>query len=171
MAILLEGYSLVFLIEAVNQKYPGGTHGLIYDWNNGSWCSDGTIGRLSYYRKEDVFCCYVALTDSGLEIGTTYAKDVALVLHGGHPWAPCLWAVVETTPVGFVYCRHVSDKSERVVLPKYFRYEWSFAHYAAQDEAILARDVAPVARSARGATYRDDRLGRTFRGPGFLARH
>lgn len=171
MAILLEGYSLVFRIEAVDQKCPGGIHGLIYDWNNGSWCSDGTIGRLSYYTKDDAFCCYVAVADRGLDIGTTYAEDVALVLHGGHLWAPCLWVEVETTPAGFVYCSHVSDKSERVVLPKYFRHEWSLAHYAAQDEAVLARDVAPVGGSAGGATYRDERLDRTFRGPGFLSRH
>lgn len=171
MAILLEGYSLVFQIEAVEQKYPGGTQGLVYDWNNGSWCSDGSIGRLSYYGKDDAFCCYVTLADRGLDIGTTHAKDVALVLQGGHPWAPCLWAGVETTPSGFVYCTHLSDKSERVVFPKYFRREWSLAHYAAQEEEVLARDVAPVARTAGVAMYRDDRLDRTFRGPGFLSRH
>ena len=72
MAILLEGYSLVFQIEAVEQKYPGGTHGLVYDWNNGSWCSDGSIGRLSYYGKDDAFCCYVTLADRGLDIGTFF---------------------------------------------------------------------------------------------------
>ncbi|MCL4745766.1 MAG: hypothetical protein KJZ83_10145 [Burkholderiaceae bacterium] len=171
MGILLEGYSLVFQIEALDQKYPGGTNGLVYDWNNGSWCSDGTIGRLSYYRKDDAFCCFVAQADRGLRIEATHAADVAIFLHGGHPWAPCLWAEVETTPAGLVYCSHVSDKSERIVLPKYFRHEWSLASYATQDEAVVARNVVPLIRSARGATYRDERLDRTFRGPGFLARH
>lgn len=171
MGILLEGYSLVFQIETLEEKYPGGTNGLVYDWNNGSWCSDGRIGRLSYYGKDDALCCYVALADCGLEIGTTHAEDVALFLHGGHPLAPCFWAEAETTPAGFVYCRHFTDESERVVLPKYFRHEWSLAHYAAQDEAVLARDVAPLVRSSAGATYRDARLDKTFRGPGFLSRH
>ena len=171
MAILLEGYSLVFRIETVKQKYPGGTHGLVYDWNNGSWCSDGLIGRLSYYGKDDAFCCYSALADKGLAIGTTYAKDVALFLHGGRPWAPCLWAEVEMSPSGFVYCMHLSDKSEKIVYPRYFRHGLSLAHYAAQDEAVLARDVTPIVRSAGIATYRDERLDRTFRGPGFLSRH
>jgi hypothetical protein len=155
MAILLEGYNVVFQIEAVDQKYPGGLHGLICDWNNGSWCSDGSIGRFSYYGKDDAFCCFIALAEMGLEIGTAYTMDVALILQGGHPWAPCLWADVKTTPAGFVYCRHISDKSERIVPPKYFRHEWSLAHYATQDEAVLARDVAPVARTAGYAIYRD----------------
>ncbi len=147
-------------------------HGLVYDWNNGSWCSDGSIGRISYYGKDDAFCCYVALGDCGLglDIGTTHAEDVALFLHGGRPWVPCLWAEAETTPVGFVYCSHVSDDSERVIPAKYFRREWSLAHYAAQDEAVLTRDITPVVRSAVGATYRDTRLDRAFRGPGFLSR-
>ncbi|PKO33648.1 MAG: hypothetical protein CVU34_11885 [Betaproteobacteria bacterium HGW-Betaproteobacteria-7] len=171
MAILLEGYSLVFRIDAIEQKYPGGTHGLVYDWNNGSWCSDGSLGRISYYAKDDAFCCLLALADRGLNIASTHAEDVALILHGGHPWAPCLWAEVETTPSGFVYCAHISDKPERIFFPGYFRRDWSLAHYAIQDEAVLARDVAPVIRSARGATYRDARLDKTFRGPGFLSRH
>jgi len=171
MGLLLEGYSLVFQIEAIEQKYPGGTHGLVYDWNNGSWCSDGSIGRLSYFAKDDAFCSYAALADRGLDIGTTHAEDVALFLHGGHAWMPCLWAEAETTPAGFVYCSHLSDESERVVLPRYFRHEWSLAHYAVKDEAVLARDVAPVFRSAVSAIYRDARLDRTFHGPGFLSRH
>lgn len=171
MPILLEGYSLVFQIESVEQKYPGGTQGLVYDWNNGSWCSDGRIGRLAYYEKNDAFCRYLAIAGSGLDIGTTHAKDVALILHGGHPLVPCLWAEVETTPNSFVYCTHILDESERIALPKYFRRDWSLAHYAAQDEAVLTRDVAPLARSSGLATYRDDRLHRTFSGPGFLSRH
>lgn len=171
MGILLEGYSLVFQMEAVDHRYPGGMHGLVYDWNNGSWCSDGRIGRLSYYGKNDAFCCYVAMADSGLDVGTTHAEDVALILHGGHPLVPCLWADVETTPSGFIYCTHLSDETEKIVLPKYFRHEWSLAHYAAVNEAILARDVTPIVRSAGVATYRDSRLDKTFSGPGFLSRH
>ena len=171
MAVLLEGYSLVFHIEAIERKYPGGVHRLVYDWNNGSWCSDGRIGRLSYYGKDDAFCCYAALADSGLHIGTTHAEDVALVLHGGNLWKPCLWAEVETTPVGFVYCIHLSDKTDKIVFPGYLSREWSLAHYATQDEDVLARDVTPVVRSAGVAMYRDARLERTFRGPGFLSRH
>lgn len=171
MPILLEGYSLVFQIDAVERKYPGGTHGLAYDWNNGSWCSDGSIGRLSYYGKDDAFCCYVALADWGLHIGTTHAEDVALVLHGGHPWAPFLWAEVQTTPAGFVYCTHHDDKTEKIVFPRYLSREWSLAHYATEDEDVIARDVTPVVRSAGVATYHDARLDRTFRGQGFLTRH
>lgn len=171
MGILLEGYSLVFQIEALERKYPGGMCGLVYDWNNGSWCSDGTIGRISYYDKDDAFCCFVALADRGLEIGTTYAKDVSLFLHGGYPRTPCLWAKTESTRAGFLYCSHICDKSERIFLPKYFRHEWSLAHYAAQDEVVLDRNVTPLVKSATGATYRDARLDRTFQGPGFLSRH
>lgn len=171
MAILLEGYSLVFHIEAIELSYPGGTAGLVYDWNNGSWCSDGRIGRLSYYGKDDAFCCYIALADSGLDIRSTHAEDVAVILHGGHPWAPCLWADVETTPSGLVYCTHISEKPEKIVFPGYFRHDWSLAHYATQDEAVLARDITTIARSTGGATYHDARLDRTFKGPGFLSRH
>lgn len=171
MAILLEGYSLVFQIEAIERKYPGGARRFVYDWNNGSWCSDGKIGRLSYYEKGDAFCCYVALADSRLRIGTTHAEDVALVLHGGNLWKPCLWADVETTPAGFVYCTHLSDKTEKIVFPRYLSREWSLAHYATQEEDVLARDVTPVVRSAGVATYHDARLDRTFRGPGFLSKH
>lgn len=171
MALLLEGYSLVFQIEAVERKYPGGLPGLVYDWDNGSYCADGRIGRLSYYGKEDAFCCDGALADGGLDIESTHAEDVALVMHGGHPWVPCLWMEVDMTPAGFVYCTHVSDLSERVAFPKYFRREWSLAHYASQDEARVVRDVSPVVRSSNVTMYHDARLERMFQGPGFLSRH
>jgi hypothetical protein len=85
--------------------------------------------------------------------------------------APCLWAEVETTPSGFVYCTHVSEKPERIVYPGYFRRDWSLADYAAQDEAVLASDIITNVQSTAGATYRDARLNKTFRGPGFLSRH
>ena len=137
MAILLEGYSLVFRIEAVDQKYPGDVHRLVYDWNNGSWCSDGSLGRLSYYSKDDAFCCFLALADRGLDIESTHAEDVAFIQHGGQPWAPCLWAEVETSPSGFVYCSHISDKPEKIVFPRYFRHDWSLAHYATEDEDVI----------------------------------
>ena len=171
MAILLEGYSLVFQIETIECKYPGGTLGLIYDWNNGSWCSDGTLGRLSYYTKDDAFCCLLGLADRGLEIDITHAEDIAFVLHGGHPWMPCLWMDIEVTPSGFIYCSHITENVEKVVFPKYFRRELSLAHYASKDETVLTRDVSPIARSTTSATYLNSRLNKTFQGPGFLARH
>lgn len=73
--------------------------------------------RLSYYGKDDAYCCYVALAYSRLHIGTTHAEDVALVLHGGHLLAPCLWAEVQTTPSGFMYCPHLDDKTGKIVFP------------------------------------------------------
>lgn len=173
MAILLEGYSLVFEIEKIEQKYPGGLRGLVYEWNNGSWCSDGYIGRFSYYTKDDAICCLLALSDRGLELEVTHAEDVALVLHGGHPWVPCLWLDIDMTPSGFMFCKHIEDPAEggKIASPKYFSQDLSLAHYASKDECVLETDVQLVSRSGTAATFRDTKLDRVFQGPGFLPRH
>lgn len=50
MTILLEGKSLVFANEVLDNQYPGGTLGFRSTWDNGSFCTDGTISRISFSR-------------------------------------------------------------------------------------------------------------------------
>jgi hypothetical protein len=97
MTILLEGMSLIFENRVLNERYPGGDKGFRLTWDNGSFCTDGTISRLSFFESNDGFCTLLSLPSFGLNVSSTVATDEAVFMHGGRPWAPCLW--LETSPI------------------------------------------------------------------------
>lgn len=171
MTILLEGCSLVFELATLETKYRGGVLGFIWDWDNGSWCTDEVLGRVAYYSENDALFCAMALEDVGLKVGERYAEDVAIFLHGGRPLRPSLWAEVKIVNDRFSTCDHTNGRSGNIKLPRYFSKELSLAHYAALDFESLKKLVVPVGRKGNVTLYKDLRSDKTFLGPGQLSKH
>jgi hypothetical protein len=48
--------SLVFENRVLDERYPGRIHEFPQTWDNGLFCSDGTISQLSFFQSDDGFC-------------------------------------------------------------------------------------------------------------------
>ena len=171
MTILLEGCSLVFDLKALETKYPGGVVAFLWGWDNGSWCSDQFVGRLSYYSHSEAVFCASSLGDQGIHVGKKYAEDIAIVMQGQRPLLPCLWAEVQIVGDRFCTCTHMDGAVENIKLPRYFRRDLSLAHYATLDSASLKKSVIPIGRRGKSTFYKDMQSDRAFPGPGQLSRH
>jgi hypothetical protein len=171
MALLLEGVSLVFENEVLEEKYPGGVRGLRNDWDNGSFCTDGTISRIAYFESDDACCAFIAMPDYGLAVAANYAADVAMFVHGGAAWAPCLWLETETTPASFQICWHSAEEQGDVAVPRYFRQGATLARYRDLTEASLKSRVTRAGQHNGVALFHDHQSDRLIYGPRPLARH
>ena len=69
--------SLVFENRVLDERYAGGTREFRRTWDNGSFCTDGTISRLSFFESDDGFCTLMSLPSFGLEVSSIFATDVA----------------------------------------------------------------------------------------------
>lgn len=172
MAVLLEGVSLVFENEVLERKYPGGVLGFRANWSNGSFCSDGTVSRIAYFETDDAFCTLMAMPDYGLDVSTEFAADVAVFIHGGAAWTPCLWLETSHAPESFQVCWHVTEEQgERFAVPKYFRRDSCLARYRSLDELAIRKRLKLVGEENGEALYRDQKLGTLLCGPNPLSRH
>lgn len=172
MTILLEGMSLVFENHVLKERYPGGIKGFRLAWDNGSFCTDGTISQLSFFESDDGFCTLMSLPSFGLEVSSTIATDVAVFMHGCRPWTPCLW--LEASEVGDEHscCWHFTEKrEERMSVPPYFRPSVGLSTRAHLDEHEMRKIVKRDGIVKSVSLFRDVSTGKVFGGPGPLTRH
>jgi hypothetical protein len=172
MTVLLEGMSLVFENHVLNERYPGGTKGFRLAWDNGSFCTDGTISQLSFFESEDGFCTLMSLPAFGLDVSAAAATDVAVFMHGCRPWAPCLW--LETSEVGDEHscCWHFTEKREdRMSVPPYFRPAVGLSARWQLDEIEMRKSVRRDGAFKGVALFRDLGTNKVFGGPSPLIRH
>ena len=171
MALLLEGMTLVFKNEALEANHPFGLKGFISDWDNGSFCTDGTISKISYFEVDDGFCVLTAMKDLGLNLSASYAEDVAVFLHGGQPWTPCLWLETEQHPNGYMTCWHVFNDEGRISVPAYFKRGKTLA--GLQDlsmDDVYAR-ILRIGIKDGIAMLKDETSGQILYGPKQICRH
>ena len=172
MALLLEGVSLVFENKVLARKYPGGVLGFRADWSNGSFCSDGTVSRIAYFESDDAFCALMAMPDYGLDVSTEFAADVAVFIHGGAAWAPCLWLETNHSTENFQICWHANEEQgERFAVPKYFLLDSCLARYRNLDQRAIRKRLELVGEENGAALYREQKLGTLLCGPSPLSRH
>lgn len=172
MTILLEGMSLVFENRVLQERYPGGVHGFRSAWDNGSFCTDETICRLSFFESDDGFCTLLSLPSFGLAVSSTFAADVAVFLHGRRPWAPCLW--LETSPIGDDQscCWHFEEERKgRMSVPSYFDPEFGLSSFGHLDEVEMRRSITRDGVANGTALFRDLETNKRFAGPSPLTRH
>lgn len=172
MTILLEGMSLVFENHVLNERYPGGIKGFRLIWDNGSFCTDGTISRLSFFESDDGVCTLMSLPSFGLEVSSTVATDVAVFMHGCRPWAPCLW--LEASGVGDDHpcCWHFAEKREdRMNVPPYFQPAVGLSAHGHLDENEMRKTIRRDGIVKGVSLFRDLGTDKVFGGPGQLTRH
>lgn len=172
MAVLLEGVSLVFENHVLERKYPGGVLGLRSNWSNGSFCTDGTISRIAYFKTDDAFCALMTMPDYGLDVSTEFATDVAVFVHGGTAWTPCLWLETIQTSENFKVCWHFTeDRGQKFSVPDYFQLDSCLARYGNLDELAFHKRLELVGEENGTTLYRDQLLGTVMSGPSPLSRH
>ena len=172
MTVLLEGMSLVFKNSVLDERIAGGTKGFRLAWDNGSFCTDGTISRLSFFESDDGFCTLMAMPALGLDVCTEFATDVGVFLHGCRLWVPCLWLETSAESQEKWCCWHVSEKKEsRMAVSSYFRPENTLAHYSNLDEDEIGKRVKRDGEENGVSLFRDQLTERVFGGPSPLRRH
>lgn len=171
MAILLEGVSLVFENKTLEKKYPGGVLGFRAAWDNGSFCTDGTISRIAYFETNDAMCALMTMPDYGLEISTRFALDVAVFMHGGALWIPCLWLDAHQEPNSIRLCWHSSEAAGKIAVPEYFHKESNLAQYCRLDEVAISERLGQIGRDKDLGLYRDLKSRVVVFGPSPLYRH
>jgi hypothetical protein len=172
MTVLLEGMSLVFENRSLADRYPGGIAGFRLMWDNGSFCTDGTISRISFFESSDAFCTLMSLPDYGIEVSQSFATDVGVFLHGGRPWKPCLWLEVSLEGRGAHCCWHTNEaKDERAAVPSYFRPGHPLVVYGNLDEESVMSRIVRVGDGNGRALFCDQSTNRIFAGPRQLQRH
>lgn len=172
MTVLLEGVSLVFENDILDAQCPGGLLGFRAAWDNGSFCTDGTISRIAFFETDDGFCTLMAMPDYGLEVSTRFAADVAVFLHGGVPWVPCLWLETSHEDPGMQVCWHVTEETNhRIAVPRYFRPDASLARYGNLHEEVIMAKVTRVGEKNGVSQFRDAMTNHILAGPGPLRRH
>jgi hypothetical protein len=172
MTILLEGMSLVFENHVLNERYPGGIKGFRLIWDNGSFCTDGTISRLSFFESDDGFCTLMSLPSFGLEVSSTVATDVAVFMHGCRPWAPCLWLEASGIGDGHPCCWHFAEKREdRMNVPPYFQPAVGLSAHGHLDENEMRKTIRRDGIVKGVSLFRDLGTDKVFGGPSQLTRH
>ena len=172
MTILLEGMSLVFENRVLDARYPGGTQGFRLAWDNGSFCTDGTISQLSFFESDDGFCTLMSLPSLGLEVSSIVATDVAVFMHGCRPWAPCLWLEASAAGDAHSCCWHFTEKREiRMSVPAYFKPAVGLSARGHLDENEMRRTIRRDGAMNGVSLFRDIRTNTVFGGPGPLTRH
>ena len=113
-----------------------------------------------------------AMPDYGLKVSTQFAADIAVFLHGGVPWVPCLWLDTSREGKEIQECWHITeDPGERLAVPKYFRTADSLACYGHLSETLLMAKVTRFGEENGVSLFRDATSGHIFAGPGPLRRH
>jgi hypothetical protein len=172
MTVLLEGMSLVFENHVLDERYPGGTEGFRLAWDNGSFCTDGTISRLSFFESEDGFCTLMSLPSFGLEVASAVAADVAVFLHGCRALAPCLWLETSDADDDHCCCWHFTKKrEERMSVPPYFQPMVGLSSRWHLDESEIRKVIRRDGNAKGLSLFRDLGTNKVFGGPGPITRH
>ncbi len=171
MALLLEGMTLVFENETLEEMHPLGIKGFISEWNNGSFCTDGTISKLSFFEFQDGFCVLAAMKGMGLAISTRYAADVAVFMHDGSPWLPCLWLETEKHVENYMMCWHVTNKGSKALAPAYFKRGGTLARFQGLTMDEINDRISRAGVENGCSIFKDEISGRILYGPNQLCRH
>ena len=171
MAILIEGMTLVFENNTLEAKYPGGLYGFRSTWDNGSYCTDGTISRLSFFEEDDGFCVFWAMREMGLDIDVKYAADVAIIMHSGRLWTPCLWLDTQTNLQDYSVCWYFAEEIGKVSVPRYFNKGVTFAKLQGLTKFELSNRISRFSTNGDVAMFKDQESETTIYGPRQLCRH
>lgn len=67
MSVVIEAFDVVFFVESIERKYPGGLAAFRDAAPNNTFCNDGTICKLSFMHEPDRGRFVVALDEIGLK--------------------------------------------------------------------------------------------------------
>lgn len=157
--------------DTLDEKYVGGVYGFMRDWDNGSFCTDGIVSRISFFEERDAFCAWSSLKDRGLHVSERFAADVALFVDGSRAMSPCLWLETGWTFDGMSICWHTEVDPGKLAVPQYYREGASLAGYARLEKFEIKDRIALIDQLKGQGIYRDIESSRIIGGPLPLRRH
>ena len=171
MALLLEGMTLVFENVILEAKHPDGLYGFISNWDNGSFCTDGTISKISFFEGHDGLGVLMAMPSMGLELGDKYAADVAVFMHGGGLRSPCTWLESKTILNGYTACYHYAEEMGKIVVPRYFKKGSTLSKFQGLTGDEITERVSRAGNNGGDALFQDNKSKNMLYGPRQLYRH
>ena len=109
MAVLIEGLSVVIIVDAIKAQYPGGWEAFCANAPNATFCWDGELARVGFMAPWDTKAFVESLEDLGLiYLKGGMAQDMLVVDQLQGPAAPC-----EKIECGYLF---LEDDPERRVL-------------------------------------------------------
>lgn len=171
MALLLEGMTLIFENSILEANHPDGLYGFIANWDNGSFCTDGTISKISFFEVDDGLGVLMAMPSIGLELGDKYAADVAVFMHGGCLRSPCTWLESKANSNGYTACYHYAEEFGEVAVPKYFRKGSTLSKFQGLTGDEIIERVSRVGNNGAIALFQDNQSKNMIYGPRRLCRH
>lgn len=172
LALLLEGMTLVSENAILEAKHPDGLYGFIANSDNGSFCSDGTISKTSFFEVDDGLGVLLALPSMGLELGDKYAADVAAFMHGGGLRSPCIWLESKANSNGYTVCYHYAEEiGEVIAVPKHFKKQSTLSEFQDLNGDEITERVSRVGNNYGVALFQDNQSKNMIYGPKQLCRH
>ena len=107
----------------------------------------------------------------GLDVCVDHAADVAVFMHSGGLWAPCLWLETETNPFGYLVCWHTAEEMGQVSVPPYFKKGITMAKHHGMTGDEMADRICRVGSEGDVAIFRDRKANSLLYGPKQLTRH
>jgi hypothetical protein len=167
MAVLVEGISVIFRVDAIEEKYPGGWEGFARDCPNNSLCADGDLARVGFMSPKDTNRFVSLLSSRGLTyLDNGKAEDLVVADQQRGFAASCDWAELGEVPAPgtasehVVACRAAKSEEQLLMTPDGWTYEDSLSANFKFTEAESVPDRLEFLRHEDGVdVYRDKETG------------
>lgn len=118
MSVLVEAISVIVRNATLEASYPGGVAGYAADCPNGTFCSDGRLGRVGFLSAQDVRFFVDMLESHGMVHRRGLASiDIAVVDQNQGPDPGCLWLDFGRQPDGTACCWPAGEAIGPLVVP------------------------------------------------------
>jgi hypothetical protein len=123
MAVLIEAISVVFRVDAIEHRFPGGWEAFKSTVPNATLCADGEIARVGFMAPPDVQGFIEELEQNGLQFRSeNSSKDIVVVDQIRGPTMTCDWAEFGHVDWGgkghqVAACRLVGSHLKQIVTP------------------------------------------------------
>lgn len=167
MAVLVEGISVIFRVDAIEGKYPGGWEGFAKDCPNNSLCADGDLARVGFMSPKDTKRFVSSLASRGLTyLDDGEAVDLVVVDQQRGLAAPCDWTELGEVPAPgtesehVVACRAAGSEEQLLMTPDGWTYEESLSANFTFTDTESVPDRLEFLRHEDGVdVYRDKETG------------
>jgi hypothetical protein len=130
MAVLVEGISVIVRVEAINERYRGGSTSFVLRVPNKTLCSDNEVARIGFMTPDDCKAFIDHLASMGIVfLRGGNAQDIVVADQLRGFTVPCEWADfgrIELNPSQTISAAQLKGTDSRQVFcPEGWKYEGS----------------------------------------------
>lgn len=105
MSVVVDMFSVVVRVSALEEKYPGGLEGYVKDHGDFTFCADTHLTRVGFMDSIPAMAHVSGLEERGLVVSDEAGSpDVAMVDQFKGILHPCSWLRFAKHPEGYSYC-------------------------------------------------------------------